>query len=148
MASMYPAAQLLRLRSASAMGSALQAATRSISTNRRERNSSTASAQRERPQSETDKFLHYSPEDGYYKTSPYDPVTVPNVPIHEYVWRDFKKWESRTAAVSRVWRVEVKLKCQVWIVELQFEVLGLKCDLKSFFFFLFFLILNVFYFES
>ncbi|EDV38480.2 uncharacterized protein Dana_GF19420 [Drosophila ananassae] len=99
MASMYPAAHLLRLRSSFAMGSALQSATRSISTNRRERNSSTASAHRERPQSDTDKFLHYTPEDGYYKTSPYDPITVPNVAIHEYVWRDFKKWESRTAAV-------------------------------------------------
>lgn len=96
---MNPAAQLLRMRSATAFGSA---ATRSITTNRRQRTTSTASAQRERTQSvsETDKFLHYSPEDGYYKTSPFDPVTIPNVPLHEYVWRDFKKWERRTAAVS------------------------------------------------
>ncbi|EDV47064.1 probable 4-coumarate--CoA ligase 1 [Drosophila erecta] len=95
---MNPAAQLLRMRSATAFGSA---ATRSITTNRRQRTTSTASAQRERTQSvsESDKFLHYSPEDGYYKTSPFDPVTVPNVPLHEYVWRDFKKWERRTAAV-------------------------------------------------
>jgi len=96
---MKPAAQLLRLRSATALGSA---AKRSISTNRGERTTSTASAQRERTQgvSETDKFLHFSAEDGYYKTSPFDPVVVPNVPLHEYVWRDFKKWERRTAAVS------------------------------------------------
>ncbi|KAH8272304.1 hypothetical protein KR018_001562 [Drosophila ironensis] len=95
---MYPAAQLLRLRSASALQAA---AARSIITNRRERNSSTVSAQKERSRavSDTDKYLHYSPEDGYYKTSPFDPIAVPNVPLHEYVWRDFKKWENQTAAV-------------------------------------------------
>ncbi|KAH8343576.1 uncharacterized protein pdgy [Drosophila kikkawai] len=96
---MNPASQLLRLRSATALGMRVPRSSRSITTNRRER--TTASAQRERTQgvSETDKFLHFSPEDGYYKTSPFDPVVVPNVPLHEYVWRDFKKWESRTAAV-------------------------------------------------
>ncbi|KAI8033258.1 hypothetical protein M5D96_013974 [Drosophila gunungcola] len=98
---MNPAAQLLRLRSATAFGSAVSQSARSISTNRRQRTTSTASAQRERAQgvSETDKFLHYSAEDGYYKTSPFDPVIVPNVPLHEYVWRDFKKWERSTATV-------------------------------------------------
>ncbi|BFG02828.1 probable 4-coumarate--CoA ligase 3 [Drosophila madeirensis] len=98
---MYPATQLLRLRSTSALSSA---AIRTLMTNGRQRNTSTVSAERARAQgdSETDKFLHYSPEDGYYKTSPYDPIVVPDLPLHEYVWRDFKKWESRTAAVCVV----------------------------------------------
>ncbi|KAH8384991.1 hypothetical protein KR093_004755 [Drosophila rubida] len=95
---MYPvnaSVQLLRLRSAASSFGA--AATRAISTNRRERN--TASVERAQSISERDKFLHYNAEDGYYKTSPFEPIKVPNVPLHEYVWRNFKKWENATAAV-------------------------------------------------
>lgn len=92
---MYPA-QMLRLRSAANVFGA--AAGRRITTNRRQRN--TASVERAQSINERDKFLHYNAEDGYYKTSPYDPIKVPNVPLHEYVWRDFKKWENSTAAVS------------------------------------------------
>ncbi|EDW62422.2 uncharacterized protein pdgy [Drosophila virilis] len=91
---MYPA-QMLRLRSAANVFGA--AAGRRITTNRRQRN--TASVERAQSINERDKFLHYNAEDGYYKTSPYDPIKVPNVPLHEYVWRDFKKWENSTAAV-------------------------------------------------
>ncbi|EDW75348.2 uncharacterized protein Dwil_GK19734 [Drosophila willistoni] len=95
---MYPAAvQLLRLRSSSAIGGI--AASRSITTNRRQRNTNTASVERAQSISDTDKFLHYNSEDGYYKTSPYDPIVAQNLPLHEYVWRDFKKWENNTAAV-------------------------------------------------
>jgi len=87
----------LRLRSvASTFGGAT---TRAISTNRRQRN--TASIERAQSISDRDKFLHYNAEDGYYKTSPFDPIKIPNIPLHEYVWRDFKKWENSTAAVSR-----------------------------------------------
>lgn len=97
---MYPvsaaAVQMLRLRSAAA---AATSATRAISTNRRQRN--TASVERAESISDRDKFLHYNTEEGYYKTSPYDPIKVPNLPLHEYVWRDFKKWENSVAAVSR-----------------------------------------------
>lgn len=98
---MYPvsaaAVQMLRLRSAAA--AAATSATRAISTNRRQRN--TASVERAESISDRDKFLHYNTEEGYYKTSPYDPIKVPNLPLHEYVWRDFKKWENSVAAVSR-----------------------------------------------
>lgn len=90
---MYPvAAQMLRLRSAA------NACARTITTNRRQRN--TASVERAQSISERDKSLHYNAEDGYYKTSPYDPIKIQNMPLHEYVWRDFKKWENSTAAVS------------------------------------------------
>lgn len=93
---MYPvAAQMLRLRNAA------NACARTITTNRRQRN--TASVERAQSISERDKALHYNAEDGYYKTSPYDPIKVQNVPLHEYVWRDFKKWENSTAAVSYVY---------------------------------------------
>ncbi|EDW06797.2 LOW QUALITY PROTEIN: uncharacterized protein Dmoj_GI15371 [Drosophila mojavensis] len=89
---MYPVAvQMLRLRSAA------NACARTITTNRRQRN--TASVERAQSISERDKSLHYNAEDGYYKTSPYDPIKIKNVPLHEYVWRDFKKWENSTAAV-------------------------------------------------
>ncbi|KAM8720830.1 hypothetical protein ACLKA7_006816 [Drosophila subpalustris] len=99
---MYPAStvvQMLRLRSAAATLN-VAAASRGISTNRRQRN--TASVERAQAISDRDKFLHYNTEDGYYKTSPFDPIKVPNVPLHEYVWRDFKKWENSTAAVCVV----------------------------------------------
>ncbi|EDW00257.1 GH11952 [Drosophila grimshawi] len=95
---MYPvaaAAQMLRLRSvANAFGGAT---VRSITTNRRQHN--TANAERAQSINDRDKFLHYNADDGFYKTSPYDSIQVPNLPLHEYVWRDFKKWENNTAAV-------------------------------------------------
>ncbi|KAH8394430.1 hypothetical protein KR222_005231 [Zaprionus bogoriensis] len=100
---MYPvsvALQMLRLRSAANAASAASAATRAISTNRRQRN--TASVERAESISDRDKFLHYNTDEGYYKTSPYDPIKVPNVPLHEYVWRDFKKWENSVAAVCMI----------------------------------------------
>ncbi|ALC48836.1 pdgy [Drosophila busckii] len=85
------AAVSLRLRQRSV------AATRSIATSWQQRN--TASVEHAPSIGERDKCLLYSPVEGYYKTSPYEPVKVPNVPLHEYVWRDFKKWENKTAAV-------------------------------------------------
>lgn len=134
---MYPASaaavQMLRLRGAAA------AATRAISTNRRQRN--TASVERAESINDRDKFLHYNIEEGYYKTSPYDPITVPNVPLHEYVWRDFKKWENSVAAVSgakqtRNFRKTFEKPCIMQIQRVYQGVSSLRCFL---FFFVIFL---------
>lgn len=148
---MYPAsaavAQMLRLRSSAA---AAAAATRAISTNRRQRN--TASVERAESINDRDKFLHYNTEEGYYKTSPYDPITVPNVPLHEYVWRDFKKWENSVAAVSGANEIE-KLSKNLK-TEKRFKNLALCKSRESalfrcflFFLFLFLLFLSLFFLE-
>ncbi|KAH8272302.1 hypothetical protein KR018_001560 [Drosophila ironensis] len=81
---MYPAAQLLRLRCALQARSSSSARSLSLG----------AVA--------TDKFLHQTPEDGFHRTSPHGSITVPDVPLYEYVWRDLRRWEKRTAAVCVV----------------------------------------------
>ncbi|XP_030378111.1 4-coumarate--CoA ligase 1 [Scaptodrosophila lebanonensis] len=95
---MYPAAAVHRNVK---LGAQVLLSSRALNSPRRQQRS-TASAERAQSISETDKFLHYNAEDGYYKTSPFEPITVPNVPLHQYVWRDFKKWEKKTAAVCVV----------------------------------------------
>lgn len=67
-----------------------------ISTNQQQSSAATI----ETAASQTDKFLHYSNEEGYYKTSPFEPITLPNITLDKYIWRDFKKWENRVATVS------------------------------------------------
>lgn len=47
-----------------------------------------------------DKYLHYSNEEGYIKTSPFENTLIPNIPLDKYVWRDFKLWENNVATVS------------------------------------------------
>ncbi|TMW53028.1 hypothetical protein DOY81_001891, partial [Sarcophaga bullata] len=49
-----------------------------------------------------DKYLHYTPEEGYIKTSPYENTLIPNVTLDKYVWRDFKLWENNVATVDVV----------------------------------------------
>lgn len=117
----YTAVQMLRLRSVASTFNV--AATRAISTNRRQRN--TASAERAQSTSDRDKFLHYNAEDGYYKTSPFDPIKVPNIPLHEYVWRDFKKWENSTAAVSMKVKSEIESEMEMEM-ETEIETIAIQ----------------------
>lgn len=42
----------------------------------------------------------YTPADGYIRNSPLEPVTVPNIPLDEYVWQNLHQWEHHVAAVS------------------------------------------------
>lgn len=47
-----------------------------------------------------DKLVVYSEAEGYIRQSPFDPVEPVNLTVDKYVWRDFKKFEKDTAAVS------------------------------------------------
>lgn len=51
--------------------------------------------------SQNDKYLHYTPEEGYIKTSPFENTIIPDVTLDKYVWRDFKLWENNVATVSK-----------------------------------------------
>lgn len=71
---------------------------RSINTNSRHQN--TAATVEPNLNNHNDKCLHYSHEEGYFKTSPFETLPIPNLPLDKYVWRDFKKWENNVATVS------------------------------------------------
>lgn len=43
------------------------------------------------------KSLVYSDKDGYVMKSPYAPVSIPDVTIDQYVWKNLSKWQNRTA---------------------------------------------------
>ncbi|XP_073832893.1 acyl-CoA synthetase family member pudgy [Musca autumnalis] len=74
---------------------------RSINTNNRQQNTA-ATVQPNLNNNTNDKFLQYSNEEGYYRTSPNEPVPIPNVTLDKYVWRDFKKWENKVATVDLI----------------------------------------------
>lgn len=71
---------------------------RSINTNSRHQN--TAATVEPNLNNQNDKCLHYSNEEGYFKTSPFETLQIPNVTLDKYVWRDFKKWENSVATVD------------------------------------------------
>uniref|UniRef100_A0A1I8N0U5 Luciferin 4-monooxygenase n=1 Tax=Musca domestica TaxID=7370 RepID=A0A1I8N0U5_MUSDO len=71
--------------------------TRSINTNNRQQNTA---ATVQPNLNNNDKFLHFTNEEGYYRTSPCEALTIPNVTLDKYVWRDFKKWENNVATVD------------------------------------------------
>jgi len=52
--------------------------------------------------SESDKCLHYSNEEGYFKSSPFEPITIPSISFDKYVWRDYQRWENNVATVCVV----------------------------------------------
>lgn len=52
------------------------------------------------PLSSTDKCHHYNEAEGHYRSSPFEPVEVPNLKIHEYVWQNLSKYEKTIAVVS------------------------------------------------
>lgn len=37
--------------------------------------------------------------EGVIRTSPFDPITIPNVQLHEYVWKSMHKWQDLVALV-------------------------------------------------
>lgn len=45
-------------------------------------------------------FFTYSPETGYERTSSFPDITIPNVRIDQFVWKDYLKWQNKTAVVS------------------------------------------------
>uniref|UniRef100_A0A1A9W8T0 Luciferin 4-monooxygenase n=1 Tax=Glossina brevipalpis TaxID=37001 RepID=A0A1A9W8T0_9MUSC len=50
-----------------------------------------------------DKYLHYTSNEGYYKTSPYEPIaTNLSITLDKYVWRNLKNWQNKVAALDIV----------------------------------------------
>lgn len=51
-----------------------------------------------RPLSElSEKALAFSENDGYIMKSPYGSVTIPDMTIDQYVWKDMPKWQNHIA---------------------------------------------------
>ncbi|XP_046801906.1 luciferin 4-monooxygenase-like [Lucilia cuprina] len=71
--------------------------TRSFNSNNKQQNAAVSGETNLNNQG--DKFLHYSHEEGYIKTSPFENTIIPNVSLDKYVWRDFKLWENNVATV-------------------------------------------------
>ena len=44
--------------------------------------------------------FRYSTEEGYVRTSSYDPIDILNITIDKYVWEHVNKWQNKTAIVS------------------------------------------------
>lgn len=42
----------------------------------------------------------YPAEKGFIRSSPYDNVTIPNLTMDQYVWNNFRAWETKIATVS------------------------------------------------
>lgn len=43
------------------------------------------------------KSLVFNEKDGYVLTSPYEPHTVPNVTLDQYIWKNMPKWQNHVA---------------------------------------------------
>lgn len=44
----------------------------------------------------------YPSEAGYVRSSPYESITIPNLTIDQFVWNNFRDWETKIATVSFV----------------------------------------------
>lgn len=44
--------------------------------------------------------FRYSPEEGYVRTSPFNDVTMENLTIDQYIWKDLDKFQGNCAIVS------------------------------------------------
>lgn len=42
----------------------------------------------------------YPAESGIICNSPFENITIPNLTLHQYVWNNFREWETKIAAVS------------------------------------------------
>lgn len=46
------------------------------------------------------KYFTHSSETGYERHSSFTDITVPNLRIDQFVWKDYLKWQNKTAVVS------------------------------------------------
>lgn len=46
------------------------------------------------------KSFTFSPTQGYVRNSPLEPITIPNLRLDQYIWKDIQQWENHTATVS------------------------------------------------
>lgn len=42
----------------------------------------------------------YPAEKGFVRSSPYESVAIPNLTMDQYVWNNFRDWETKIATVS------------------------------------------------
>lgn len=45
-------------------------------------------------------FRTHSPEDGFIVKTIYEPITLSNQTVDQYVWKDINKWQNMVAIVS------------------------------------------------
>lgn len=45
---------------------------------------------------------NYPSENGIVRNSPFENITVPNLTIDQYVWNNFREWETKIATVSEL----------------------------------------------
>lgn len=45
-------------------------------------------------------FRTYTPEDGFILNSIYEPITLPDLTIDQYIWKNVTKWQDKVAIVS------------------------------------------------
>lgn len=45
-------------------------------------------------------FRVQTPEDGFVLNSIYEPITLPDLTVDRYVWKNISKWENKVAIVS------------------------------------------------
>lgn len=45
-------------------------------------------------------FRTYTAEDGFVLNSIYEPITLPDLTIDQYVWKNISKWQEKVAIVS------------------------------------------------
>lgn len=45
-------------------------------------------------------FRIHTPEDGFVVNSIYDPISLPDLTVDQYVWKNISKWENKVAIVS------------------------------------------------
>lgn len=42
----------------------------------------------------------YPAEPGFIRNSPYENITIPNMTMDQFVWNNFRDWETKIATVS------------------------------------------------
>lgn len=45
-------------------------------------------------------FRIHTPEDGFVVNSIYEPITLPDMTVDQYVWKNISKWQNKVAVVS------------------------------------------------
>lgn len=48
------------------------------------------------------KFRTYTPEDGFVLSSAYEPISLPDLTVDQYVWKNMSKWENKVAITCGV----------------------------------------------
>lgn len=48
------------------------------------------------------KSLVFTESDGYIMKSPYEPITIPDFTIDQYVWKNLPKWQNHVAIVCGI----------------------------------------------